>query len=479
MIRPDRGFDHHAARWIKRTFSENARPFAFFCSTLTGLTLDIATPEHRKEFAMAQSPIITTVTPTIGAAAGGLTAVTITGTDFTGATAVNFGATAVTTFTVNPTGTQITIAAANQPAGTGIVNVTVTTPVATSNAVPFTFGPYIAKISPTSGPAGGGSQVIITGTGFTGVTGAGGVTFGGVNATAYTVNSDTQITATTPAHAAGAAAVVVTHPTNGASNSVTYTYTAATISISPNQGPLGGGTTVTLTGTFTGATTANTTVNFGSKKVTPQTATGTTITAVSPAGSGTVSVTVTSPGGTSAPVSFFYVATPTLTSVSGSTGPALGATSGGNGLTLTGTSLATATSVTFNGVNAVTPKVVSDTQLVLSDLGGADGASPLVGVTTVGGSANGQHFTYVAAPTVTSVSPNTGAAAGGDAVLITGSGFTNLISVEFGPGNLANTATVIDDTQISLNTPPGAAGAVTVIVTTVGGSDTTQTYTYV
>jgi hypothetical protein len=427
---------------------------------------------------MAQPPVILTVTPTTGAAAGGLTTVTITGTDFTGATAVNFGATAVTTFTVDATGTTITIAAANEPAGTGIVNITVTTPVGTSNPVPFTYGPYIAKISPTSGPTGGGNQVIITGRGFSGVTGATGVTFGGTNATAYTVNSNTQITATAPAHAAGAAAVVVTHPTNGGSNSAAYSYTAATIAMSPNQGPLGGGTTVTINGTFPGATTANTTVNFGSKKVTPLTVTSTTITAVTPSGSGVVSATVATPGGTSAPVSFFYISSPTLTGISGSTGPAVGATSGGNGLTLTGSNLATATSVTFDGANAVTPHVVSDVQLTLSDLGGAAGTSPVVVVNTVGGNAGGQRFSYVAAPTVTGLSTGTGPAAGGTAVVITGSGFTDTISVEFGPGNLASTFQVLDDGTISLNTPPGTAGTVTVIVTTLGGSDTTQTFLY-
>ena len=51
---------------------------------------------------------------------------------------------------------------------------------------------------------------MLTGTGFTGLSGAAAVTFGGTNATSYTVNSATQITATAPAHAAGAVDVVVT-----------------------------------------------------------------------------------------------------------------------------------------------------------------------------------------------------------------------------------------------------------------------------
>jgi uncharacterized protein (TIGR03437 family) len=52
--------------------------------------------------------------------------------------------------------------------------------------------PVIAGFSPSSGPV--GTQVTITGSGFTGATA---VRFGGVKAT-FTVNSGTQITATVP-----------------------------------------------------------------------------------------------------------------------------------------------------------------------------------------------------------------------------------------------------------------------------------------
>ena len=64
--------------------------------------------------------------------------VTITGTGFTGATAVDFGTTPATNFTV-VSATSIT---ADSPAGTGSVDVTVTTPggtSATSSADQFTY----------------------------------------------------------------------------------------------------------------------------------------------------------------------------------------------------------------------------------------------------------------------------------------------------------------------------------------------------
>jgi hypothetical protein len=67
--------------------------------------------------------------------------------------------------------------------------------------------PSVSSVSPNSGPASGGTQVSISGSGFsTGST----VKFGGVAATNVNVVNGNLITATTPAHAGGAVNVVVT-----------------------------------------------------------------------------------------------------------------------------------------------------------------------------------------------------------------------------------------------------------------------------
>src|SRR5438093_634868 len=142
----------------------------------------------------AYGPTVTKVEPNVGPAAGG-TSVTITGTGFAGATAVKFGSTAATSFTVT-SGSSIT---ATSPAGTGTVDVTVTTPSGTSaisEADRFTYGPTVTKVEPNVGPAAGGTSVTITGTGFAGATA---VKFESTNATSFTVNSATSITATSPA----------------------------------------------------------------------------------------------------------------------------------------------------------------------------------------------------------------------------------------------------------------------------------------
>lgn len=82
------------------------------------------------------------------------------------------------------------------------------------------------------------------------------------------------------------------------------------------------------------------------------------------------------------------------------------------------------------------------------------------------------------APTVTSLSPNTGAAAGGTAVTITGKDFTGATAVTFG-GTAGTSRVVVNDTTITIVTPAKTAGAYDVVVTTPSGSGTkTNGFTY-
>jgi hypothetical protein len=75
----------------------------------------------------------------------------------------------------------------------------------------------------------------------------------------------------------------------------------------------------------------------------------------------------------------------------------------------------------------------------------------------------------VVAPTVTGINPPSGPLAGGTSVTITGSLLTGATAVRFGANN-ATAFTVNSDTQISATSPPGAAGAVDVTVTTGSGT---------
>ncbi len=95
--------------------------------------------------------------------------------------------------------------------------------------------PTVSAISPNTGTASGGTAVTVTGTGFlSGAT----LTIGGAAATGVTVASSTSITATTPAHAAGAADVVVKNTNNQTGTlSGGYTYTTGTASGPPSAPP--------------------------------------------------------------------------------------------------------------------------------------------------------------------------------------------------------------------------------------------------
>jgi hypothetical protein len=245
--------------------------------------------------------------------------------------------------------------------------------------------------------------------------------------------------------------------------------------VSPASGPAAGGTPVTITGTgFTGATG----VSFGGTAGTGVTVadSGTRITVTSPAGSGTVDVTVsTAAGGTSATSRadrFTYTAAPTVTGVSPPSGPA----AGGTPVTITGTGFTAATGVSFGGT-AGTGVTVADSGTRITVTSPAGSGTVDVTVTTAAGgtsaTSRADRFTYTAAPTVTGVSPACGSAAGKDRVIVTGTGFTGATGVSFG-GTAGTGVTVADSgTQITVTSPPGS-GTVDVTVTTAAG-DTSAT----
>lgn len=81
-------------------------------------------------------------------------------------------------------------------------------------------------------------------------------------------------------------------------------------------------------------------------------------------------------------------------------------------------------------------------------------------------------------PTVTSITPNTGAAAGGEAAYIKGQYFTGTTDVEVGTTNVDDFV-VIDDYTIAVVTPALAAGPYVVEVTNAAGASTSgPSFTY-
>ena len=410
---------------------------------------------------------VTGLSPTAGPLAGG-TSVTISGTGFTGATAVDFGTTPATSDTV-VSDTSIT---AESPAGTGIVDVTVTSPQGTSPTSPadmfsYVAAPTVSGLSPTSGSAVGGTLVTITGTGFTG---ASQVDFGTSPATSLTVVSDTSLTVDSPA---GTGTVDVTVITPGGTSAVSpadqfaYLATPAVSGLSPTAGPKVGGTMVTITGSgFTGATS----VNFGTAPATNLTVVSdTTITADSPAGTGTVNVTVTTPVGTSTASSadlFTYgLAVSSLSPTGGPVG-------GGTLVTITGSGFTGATAVDFGTAPATSFSVVSDTTITAASPAGTAGTVNVNVTTPAGTSANSSGSLFAYGVAVSRLSPTAGPLTGGTSVTITGSGFTGVTAVDFGT-TPATSFTVVSTTLITATSPPGS-GSVNVRVTTPLGISPTS-----
>ncbi len=142
--------------------------------------------------------------------------VTILGTNLTGATGVSFN-NAAATFTVNSTGTSISTTVPNG-ATTGLITVATPSGSLASNST-FKVTPQIKSFTPPSGPD--GTSVTITGVSLTQTSR---VVFGGVPATNFTVNSDTEVTATVPT-GAKTGRIMITTLGGSASSATSFTVT--------------------------------------------------------------------------------------------------------------------------------------------------------------------------------------------------------------------------------------------------------------
>jgi hypothetical protein len=333
----------------------------------------------------AAPPQVTAVSPTLGTTAGGAT-VTITGSGFAGATGVEFGtANAVIVSVAATTEPETIIVTSPEVANAGTVPVTVTTPNGTSAQSPptavfdYLAPPTVTGINPGKGPATGGTIVAITGTGFSGSVS---VQFGTTPALAVTVNSSTQVTATSPPGSGTEPVTVSTLGGTSAAGAEQFGYLPAVTAISVASGPVNGGTPVTIAGAgFTGATS----VQFGTVTAAMAVNSDIQISATSPpsASPGTVGITVTTPTGPSAASTadqFTYL--PTVTEVS----PSWGWTTGREQVTITGAGLAGTTGVHFGAESAVIVSTAA-TQVVVTSPPGAVGLVDVTVTTSAGTSA--------------------------------------------------------------------------------------------
>jgi uncharacterized repeat protein (TIGR03803 family) len=219
--------------------------------------------------------------------------VEILGQGFTGTKQVRFGATPATFQNVSDTYMTATV-----PAGATTAAVTVTTFTTSfkSNRA-FLVTPQITTFTPTSGKV--GTLVTINGVSLTQTTN---ITIGG-KAAAFTVISDTQVTATIPGGAKTGQPITITTLGGVASSPAKFTVVPAIASFTPASGPVG--TSVAISGTsFTGTTK----VMFGGVAATSlQVISDTEVDALVPTGAVTGPIAVTTAGGTATSATNFKV----------------------------------------------------------------------------------------------------------------------------------------------------------------------------
>ena len=466
--------------------TDDAGTFDVTVTTPDGTT---AITEPADEFTYTDAPYIAQVSGplTLNGQAAGYTAggdtVDITGNDLDGATAVYFGNAPAASFGYDAYGD---IVAVSPPGVVGTVDITVTTPVGTSDISPadeYTYveAPVVSSVSPSLGPLGGGTQVTISGSGLANATG---LNFGSLQTYGFTITSDTdtQIVATTPAYSAGTfdVTVVTQYGTSAISPADQFSYEGPPVISGQNvaSGSVYGGTLVTISGVSLSAAT----VDFGSNAATVLSglSSDSQLVVLSPEASGDaagpVDVTVTTSYGTATETNgFTYALPPAVTSIFQSTGP----TTGGTDVTIYGTNLAGASAVDFGGVPSAYVSENGDGSLTAVSPAG-EPSTVDVTVVAPGGTTPtlpADQFTYLPLPVVAAVSPAAGTINGGTTITISGVGLGGATSIDFidsqGDDYQAAIQSDSDNTLVVTSPDYGFATTVDITVTTAGGTSAT------
>jgi hypothetical protein len=429
------------------------------------------------------APVLSAVTPVAGTTLGG-TVVGLSGTNLKAGMIVFFGgrlASAVTT--------QGTTASATTPPGApGVVDVAVTNPDGRSAVLRrgynyYVGGPIISRITPNFGPPDGGTEVVLDGRNFGDRVVA---TIGGSTIQALRRIDERSLVGLTPAGPAGAADVRVENP-DGQSDTLVNGWawgsapppTFSVARVTPEIGPITGGTRVTVIGSGfeSGAT-----VTFGGQPGTGvQVVGGATISCVTPSGMvGPVEVVVTQGGNREAklPLGFWYFdpaqrgSTPSIAAVT----PALGPQTGGTMVMITGGGYAAGARVYFGALEATQVTVVSSSTLTAVTPAAAAPGPVDVRVQNADGQVvtQNQGFVYVdpralgPAPVISAVNPNNGGSADSTAVVITAQNVTPGALVF--AGGVPATGVTIGTGMVTGTFLPHPAGQVDVVITNPDGN---------
>lgn len=253
--------------------------------------------------------------------------------------------------------------------------------------------------------------------------------------------------------------------------------------ISPSSGPLIGGFPVTIVGSNLGNGNDITEVTLAGirAEIVSQSATQVVVTAgrADAAVRDNVVVRSTTRGASTASNSFSYIQSGAITSVTPRTGPF----TGGNQVTIAGTTLGNGNDITSVQLAGVTAAIVSQTAnavVVTAARAQQSGAgSVTVTSTSYGVSSLSDAYTYNSVPTIASVQPASGPAAGGNSVTIFGQlgEGTDITSVTLN----GVPATIVSQTASQVVVTAGAgsgSGDVVVRSTSYGVATLVNEYTY-
>jgi hypothetical protein len=296
-------------------------------------------------------------------------------------------------------------------------------------------------------------------------------------------NSPTSLTAVSPAHMAGSVNVqVITSAGNSGMSMSQFSYVTPTAPVaaptvthvSPATENISGGDSITITGT--GFTNAMSVTFGGASAYGFMVLSDTTITVTAPGHmAGSADVQVTTAAGTSLinASDVLQYAVPAQPPAVYSLGTNSGSTAGGTSVAIQGANFTNVTAIWFGTYQATSFFVNSPTSITAVAPAQSSGSVNVQVVTSAGNSGMSMsQFNYVAAvgiPTVTHVSPGTENVSGGDSITITGTGFTNAMSVTFG-GTSAYGFTVLSDTTITATAPGHMSGSADVQVSTSAGA---------
>lgn len=442
---------------------------------LTGATgVSVQNPNGRivcnNCFTYFEDLVVTNFTPREGALAGGTT-VTITGQGFDEEVQVLFGAASATGITrVSSTELRVTT-----PRGQAadVVDLVVYNKNGVSTqrrGFRYLADLRVSNVSPAFGPLAGGTVVTLTGTGFTGATE---VRFGATPGTALSTTTDSQLTVTSPAGAAGAVDLTVVTPramwtVKRGFSFVDAAGPLALFAVSPRI--VSTGDQVLLVGQ--GLDAAGLTVSIGgvAALVGAQTATSAVVT-VPARGAAPRRSDVVVTGATSTTLTEGLTWKVRLTGVTPPAGPA----AGGTAVTMAGAAIPADALVSI-GASAVTNlTVTSETSLSATTGRGSGGVASDIWVREAGDLENEsllrEGFTYEEPLSIGRVQPDRGAIAGGTLVTVLGSGFGEGTVVQFGQFT-AKDIKFVTPHLITCRTPRGDVGTVDVKVVRAMQTDT-------